>query len=296
MPFRPEMTRTAFVGCIISGVAALGCSNIAPSVATVQNDSAAARTWPGATTTCGSGSGQCPCSNNGDLFVYQCPASSPQGESAAKGLYEADCIWCPSGEVPPWNACDQLDGPCLASDEICIGAGAPCGNACCPASPANLVCAGTVCCPSDFPTACPGGASCARSASDCPTEAPSANGGGAGGGGSGGIGGGGGASGGGSGGIGGGGGGGSGSCPCTDDGRSCQTDPTEVGFVNQCNQGGQAACYCAAAAMDACLYQHGCYAEAGCNTSVTHAYLSSSCQTNEGDAASVNGTCGVQCP
>ena len=94
---------------------------------------------------------------------------------------------------------------------------------------------------------------------------------------------------------GGGAGGGGAAGGCADHGKICQS-------TGNCANGGQFACYCAAAETYACFLAHGCYAEAGATnadgspTSVTKAKLQSGCSTSLGQASALGGTCrGVSC-
>ena len=73
---------------------------------------------------------------------------------------------------------------------------------------------------------------------------------------------------------------------CSDNGASCKS-------TGNCANGGQYACYCAAAATYQCFLAHGCYAEAGAMTSVTKSQLESGCSTSLSQASSLGGgTCG----
>jgi hypothetical protein len=93
------------------------------------------------------------------------------------------------------------------------------------------------------------------------------------------------------------GGGSNGGGDCADSGQSCQSDSTVVRFTDQCGSSvSQAPCYCAAAAVYACFYRHGCYAgKSAVPTSMSKEVLTSGCQQSLSQAAQLGTSCGVSC-
>lgn len=83
-------------------------------------------------------------------------------------------------------------------------------------------------------------------------------------------------------------------CRCTDSGASCMAAAQNA--TMQCADGNQGQCSCAAALTYACFYQHGCYAEAGCKTSVTQSQISVGCRQSLQQVAAYNGSCSAACP
>jgi hypothetical protein len=214
-------------------------------------------------TTCGPQPGQCSCTLGTGLFCGQCTTNDL-------------CVYCPSGSLCPSDPCSPT---CTWPSQPSQPPSSP------PASPqpagCTVDCGNGRCCWTGYPICCGNPDYCGASAAACDTagQPPIVNSSSS------------------SGGSGSSSGSSSGTCPCTDNGASCMNDPTVVSYTNQCaNSVSQEPCYCAAAATNACFYAHGCYAEAGCQTSVTEATLSSGCQSSEQSAEALGGNCGIGCP